>query len=106
MDMKYKVYACKIEVSPDVRIVRDDIADLEDATIGYAVCRYLRKNAALCKQLVMLSYNLRLQDGYKGKAKKFKYIVPACNLDLPAKEAKIYLAVTRKGVIINQIRLA
>lgn len=105
MDMKYGTCTCKIEVAPDAKIIRDDICDLEDATVGYAVCKYVRKNAILCKGLVLESYNLRLCNGKKSRPQKHKIIVLAHKMSLPGEKIKVYLTVNRKGVIVNQIRI-
>ena len=94
-------YSCPVQVGRGLRFDLRVSCDLEDESIVYAVCRFIRRSPALMGDFAGESYRLRLQ---RGKTRR-SFVAPASLLELPGSWAAVSLRILPTGAEITRIGL-
>ena len=101
IDPSWPLFDAGMDTDPEV----DPKTGLRRETAGYAACRYLRKNPALCWEYVRESYELRLSTGKNRRARRHYFVAPASLMELPGNWAYISVSVSATGVVVDHVGL-
>lgn len=102
----YSKLACELNVSPKMTCsAQVDCGDYDLPTIGYAACRYLRRNAVAREKYVTMSYRMRFATGRNRRAQRRCLVVPAKLLELPGETASIAMTVDPFGITIENVSI-
>lgn len=96
---------CRITPAKELRFFAQVPCHPELDTVGYAVCRFFRKNPSLCRTCAGESYRIRLSSGRSRKSRRHQCLLPAFLLELPGGWADIRYTVDAIGVTVQEVRL-
>lgn len=101
----YRTMKCEVEADKDLSIYTAHPVELCDDAICYAVCHFLCRSGAICRQYVKESYEMRVEKGSGKRRKRRRVIAPAAVAELGCGWAVIDLCISPAGVNIKRIAL-
>ncbi len=102
----YSKLACELSVSPKMTCsTQVECGDYDLSTIGYAACRYLRRNVVAREKYITMSYRMRFATGRDRRAQRCCLVVPAKLLELPGETVSIAMTVDPFGITIRSVSI-